>query len=132
MRSADATNIDGIIIPQNHSVSLNATVAKVSVGAIEYVKVIQVSNINQAILKLKENGFWIIGTRMNADKSYLDIDVETSLGIVIGSEGFGMSKLVSKNCDYTVSIPMSGHVNSLNASVSAALLMYEIYNKRNK
>lgn len=132
LRTADATNIDGVIIPKNHSVSLNATVAKVSVGAIEYVKVIQVSNINNALAYLKENGFWIVGTRMDAEKSYLDIDPSVSLGIVIGSEGFGMSKLVSKNCDYNVSIPMSGHVNSLNASVSAALLMYEIYNKRNK
>lgn len=132
MRSADATNIDGIIIPKNHSVSLNSTVAKVSVGAIEYVKIIQVSNLNNAISYLKDNGFWIVGTKMEADKSYLDIDASVPLGVVIGNEGFGISKLVLKNCDYTVSIPMSGHVNSLNASVSAALLMYEIYNKRNK
>lgn len=132
LRTADATNLDGIILPKNHSVSLNATVAKVSVGAIEYAKVIQVSNINNAISYLKENGFWIVGTKMDADKSYKDLDCDTSLAVIIGSEGFGMSKLVAKNCDYTVSIPMSGHVNSLNASVSAALLMYEIYHKRNK
>lgn len=132
LRTADATNLDGIIIPKNHSVSLNATVAKVSVGAIEYAKVIQVSNINTAIAYLKENCFWIVGTKMDADKSYKDLDADVSLAIIIGSEGFGMSKLVAKNCDYTVSIPMSGHVNSLNASVSAALLMYEIYHKRNK
>lgn len=132
LRTADATNLDGIIIPKNHSVSLNATVAKVSVGAIEYAKVIQVSNINNAIAYLKEKGFWIVGTKMDADKSYKDLDADVSLAIIIGSEGFGMSKLVAKNCDYTVSIPMSGHVNSLNASVSAALLMYEIYHKRNK
>lgn len=132
LRTADATKIDGIIIPKNHTVSLNSTVAKVSVGAIEYVKVIQVSNINNAINYLKDNGFWVVGTQMAADKSYKDIDASVSLAIVIGNEGFGISKLVMKNCDYTVCIPMSGHVNSLNASVSAALLMYEVYHKRNK
>ncbi len=130
LRSADACSIDGIIIPKNRSVSLNATVAKVSTGAIEHVNVIQVNNITRAIQDLKKNGFWVVGTDMVADKLYTEIDPSTSLAIVIGNEGEGMSRLVKENCDYLVNIPMDGHVNSLNASVSAALLMYEIKRKR--
>lgn len=130
LRSADATQIDGIIIPKNNTVPLNATVAKVSTGAIEYVKVIQVNNLVRTIEYLKTKSFWIIGTDMDGEKRYTDIDVSTSLGIVIGSEGEGMKRLVKDKCDYIVSIPMKGNVNSLNASVSAALLMYEVFRKR--
>ena len=130
MRSADATELDGIIIPKNRSVSLNATVAKVSTGAIEYVKVIEVNNINRCLETLKEKGFWIYGTDMNANTDYTDIDINTSIAIVIGNEGEGMSRLVKEKCDYIVSIPMKGHVNSLNASVSASILLYEIFRKK--
>lgn len=132
IRTADATELDGIIIPKNRSVSLNQTVVKVSTGAIEYVKLIQVNNLARAIDYLKDNGFWIVGTLLNEEKNYTDIDVSTSLGVVIGNEGFGMSRLIKEKCDYSVTIPMSGHVNSLNASVSAALLLYEIYRKKNQ
>lgn len=130
LRTADATSFDCVIIPKNRSVSLNATVAKVSVGAIEYVKMIQVNNLNQTIDLLKSNGFWIVGTDMNGSKDYTEIDTSTSLAIIIGSEGFGMSRLVREKCDYCVSIKMTGHVNSLNASVSAGLLMYEVFRKK--
>lgn len=132
MRSSDATGLDGIIIPKNRSVSLNNTVAKVSTGAIEYVKVIEVNNINRCLDSLKEKGFWIYGTDMNATIDYTDIDINTSIAIVIGNEGEGMSRLVKEKCDYIVSIPMEGHVNSLNASVSASILLYEILRKKLK
>lgn len=132
LRSADATNCDAIVIPKNNSVSLNATVAKVSTGAIEYVDVVMVNNLNRAIDDLKKAGFWIIGADMDGDMPMEDIDVSTSIALVLGSEGFGLSRLTKKSCDHLVSIPMSGHVNSLNASVSAALLMYEIYRKKLK
>ncbi len=130
MRSADATELDGIIIPKNRSVSLNSTVAKVSTGAIEYVKVIEVNNINRCLEELKEKGFWIYGTDMNKDMDYTQIDLSTSIAIVIGNEGEGMSRLVKEKCDYIISIPMKGHVNSLNASVSASILLYEVFRKK--
>ncbi len=130
IRTAEASGMDGIIIPKNRSVSLNSTVVKVSTGAIEYVNLIEVNNLNNTIKLLKDNGFWIIGTDASPDKSYKDIDHSTSVAVVIGSEGKGMSKLVKQNCDYLVSIPMMGKVNSLNASVSASIIMYELLNKK--
>ena len=130
IRTADATKLDGIIIPKNRSVSINQTVAKVSCGGIEYVKIIEVNNINRCIDTLKEKGFWIYGTDMNDDLDYTSIDISTSIAIVIGNEGEGMSRLVKEKCDYIVSIPMVGHVESLNASVSASIFMYEILRKK--
>ena len=130
LRSADAFNVDAIIIPKNRSVKLNSTVAKVSTGAIEHVDVIEVTNLNQTIKILKNNGFWVVGTDAQTTQTIHDIDVDTNLCIVIGNEGKGISRLVKENCDYTVKIPMSGHVNSLNASVSAALVIFEIYHKK--
>ncbi len=132
MRTADATAIDGIIIPKNRSVSLNATVAKVSTGAIEYVKVSKVTNLVQAINKLKDAGFWIVGLDMDGARDYKDYDYLGKTAIVIGSEGFGLSRLVKENCDLKISIPMLGHVTSLNASVSASIIFYEILRKRHQ
>lgn len=130
LRSADAFNVDAIIIPKNRSVKLNATVAKVSTGAIEYVDVVEVTNLTNTIKFLKDKGFWVVGTDAVTEQSIHDINVDTNLVIVIGSEGKGISRLVKENCDYIVKIPMSGHVNSLNASVSAALIIYEVYHKK--
>ena len=130
LRSADAFNVDAVIIPKNRSVKLNSTVAKVSTGAIEHVNVVEVTNLNQTIKTLKDNGFWVVGTDATTEKTIHDIDVDTNLCVVIGNEGKGISRLVKENCDYIVKIPMSGHVNSLNASVSAALIIYEIYHKK--
>lgn len=127
LRSCDAFSVDAIIIPKNRSVKLNATVAKVSTGAIEHVDVVEVTNLTNTIKTLKDEFFWVVGTDMVTDKTIHDIDVNTNLCVVIGSEGKGISRLVKQNCDYMVNIPMSGHVNSLNASVSAALVIYEIY-----
>ncbi|QMS85349.1 23S rRNA (guanosine(2251)-2'-O)-methyltransferase RlmB [Candidatus Xianfuyuplasma coldseepsis] len=130
LRSADAFNVDGIIIPKKRSVQLTTAVAKVSTGAIEHVDVISVTNLHQTILTLKENGFWVVGTDMNTNETIHDIQVETDLCIVIGSEGRGMSRLIRDHCDYIVKIPMNGHVNSLNASVSAALVLYEVFRRK--
>lgn len=130
LRSSDAFNVDAVIIPKNRSVKLNSTVAKVSTGAIEYVDVIEVTNLNQTIKRLKDNGFWVVGTEMDTKQTIHEIAVDTNLCVVIGNEGKGITRLVKENCDYLVKIPMSGNVNSLNASVSAALIIYEIYNRR--
>jgi len=130
LRSCDAFNVDAVIIPKNRSVQLNATVAKVSTGAIEHVNVVQVVNLHQTIRKLKENGFWIIGTDMDTPQTMHEMDVDADICIVIGNEGRGLSRLVRDNCDYIVKIPMSGHINSLNASVSCALVLYEAYRRR--
>lgn len=130
LRSSDAFGVDGIILPKNRSVQLNNTVAKVSTGAIEHVDVIGVTNLTQTIKKLKDHGFWIVGTDADTSQTISDINVDTNLCIVVGSEGKGISRLVKENCDYTVKIPMVGHVNSLNASVSAALVIYEVFRRK--
>ena len=130
LRSADAFQIDGIIIPKNRSVQLTATVAKVSTGAIEHVDVISVTNLTQTIKTLKEHGFWVAGTAMDTEKTIHDINVDTDLCIVIGNEGKGISRLVKQNCDYVVKIPMGGHMNSLNASVSTGIVLYEVFRKK--
>lgn len=130
LRSCDAFDMDGIIIPKNRSVKLNATVAKVSTGAIEHVDVIEVTNLTSTIKQLKKENFWVVGTDADTDKTIHDIDVDANLLIVIGSEGKGISRLVKDNCDYMVKIPMAGHVNSLNASVSTALVIYELFRRK--
>lgn len=128
LRSCDVFDVTGIIIPKYNQVPLNATVAKTSAGAINYVPVSLVGNLNQAIEKLKENGFWVVSSDGSADKSYADIKYDFPCALVIGSEGEGVSKLVLKNSDFIVKIPQSGHVNSLNASVAAGILLSKIRN----
>jgi len=126
MRTAEAVQIDGIIMSKKGAVPLTATVAKVSSGAIEHVKVILVSNINQAMQELKKHGVWVIGTDGQTDKTYDDLPKGVSLAIVMGNEGEGMRPLVKQNCDMLVKIPMYGKINSLNVSVAAALMMYKM------
>ena len=126
MRTAEAVQLDGIIMSKKGAVPLNATVAKVSSGAIEHVKVILVSNINQAILELKKRSVWVIGTDGNTDKTYDDLPKSVSLAVVMGNEGEGIRPLVKQNCDLLVKIPMFGKINSLNVSVAAALMMYKM------
>ncbi|AIS53209.1 RNA methyltransferase, TrmH family, group 3 [Thermoanaerobacter kivui] len=132
IRSAEAFGVHGIIIPKRRAVGVNATVVKTSAGAVEYVKIAKVSNINKTIKKLKEKGLWIVGTEANAEKSFGDLDYDIPLALVIGSEGEGISKLILQNCDFVVKIPMWGHINSLNASVAASLMIYQIVSKRIK
>ena len=126
LRSADVFGVSGVIISKHNQVSLNATVAKTSAGAINYVPVVLVNNLNQTIDKLKKAGYWIISTDGSATTSYNDLKYDFKSVVVIGSEGYGVSSLVLKNSDYIVKIPMFGHVNSLNASVAAGILMARI------
>lgn len=130
LRTCDATNVDLVVIPKDRSVKVNETVIKISTGSAFQVKIALVSNINSAIDILKENGFWIYGADMSGEYDYTNLDLRTSIGIVIGNEGLGISKLTKKKCDYLIKIPMSGKINSLNASVSASLILYEAYKKR--
>ena len=127
MRSADVFEASGIILPKHNSVTLNATVAKTSAGAINYVPVAVVNNLNQAIKTLKDEGFWVVSTDGSAELSYSSIKYDFPVVIVIGSEGKGVSPLVLKNSDYIVKIPQYGHVNSLNASVAAGILLAEVH-----
>ena len=129
IRSCDAFGVDGIIIPNKNSIGITDTVVKVSTGAIFHVPVVTVSNINQTIDKLKKNNFWIIGTDASAEQNISEIKNDRNLALVIGSEGYGISNLVAKNCDFLVKIPMVGHVNSLNASVSAGIMIYALMNQ---
>lgn len=127
LRSADVFEAAGIVLPKHNSVSLNATVAKTSAGAINYVPVAVVNNLNQAIKTLKEEGYWIVSTDGSATIDYSSIKYDFPVVVVIGSEGKGVSPLVLKNSDYIVKIPQFGHVNSLNASVAAGILLAEVH-----
>ena len=127
MRSADVFEASGIVLPKHNSVSLNATVAKTSAGAINYVPVAVVNNLNQAIKTLKEEGYWIVSTDGSAEISYSSLKYDFPVVIIIGSEGKGVSPLVLKNSDYIDKIPQFGHVNSLNASVAAGILLAEVH-----
>ncbi|HEY4548894.1 MAG TPA: 23S rRNA (guanosine(2251)-2'-O)-methyltransferase RlmB [Bacillus sp. (in: firmicutes)] len=130
MRTADAAGAHGIIIPKRRAVGLTATVAKLSTGAIEHIPVVRVTNMSRTIDELKEKGVWIAGTDAKGKEDYRQFDGSLPLGLVIGSEGKGMGRLIRDKCDFLVRLPMAGHVTSLNASVAAALLMYEVYRKR--
>ena len=130
IRTAETAGVHGIIIPKRRAASVNATVAKTSAGAIEYMKIARVNNLNDTIKKLKEEGLWIIGTEMNAKTKYYDQDLKGPIAIVIGNEGTGISSLVKKNCDILINIPMKGKINSLNASVSTGIILYEALKQR--
>lgn len=130
LRTADATGVHGIIIPKHRSVGLTATVAKTSAGAIEYIPVARVTNITDTISELKERHVWVVGTDMKNSEDYRTLDGTLPIALVIGNEGKGISRLVKENCDWTVSLPMTGSVSSLNASVACSLLLYEVYRKR--
>lgn len=126
IRTAETAGVHGIIIPKRRSASVNSTVSKVSAGAITHMKVARVSNLNEAIRTLKEQGLWIIGTDGEAKTNYYEQNLTGPIGLIIGSEGFGMSKLLKENTDILVKIPMKGQITSLNASVAAGIVMYEV------
>lgn len=126
MRSCDVFDVTGIVISKHNQVPLNATVAKTSAGAINYVPVSSVNNLNQAIERLKENGFWVVSTDGMGTMDYSSIKYDFPVCLVVGSEGFGVSKLILKNSDYIVKIPQYGHVNSLNAAVATGILLSKI------
>ena len=129
IRTCEAAGVDGIILPKNRSVDVNSTVMRTSVGALDYVKIAQVTNLVGTMKELKEKGFWIVGTDMDGT-DYREIDYCGNTAIVIGNEGNGMARLVKENCDFIASIPMNGKVNSLNASVAAGIVIYEAIAKR--
>lgn len=130
LRSAECAGAHGVIIPKRRSVGLTATVAKASAGAVEYMKVARVTNINAAIAELKEKGVWIFGTAAEGSVPMYQADLTGPAAIVIGNEGEGMSQLVRKNCDMLVHIPMKGKISSLNASAAASILLYEAVRQR--
>lgn len=130
IRTCEAAGTDYIVIPKDRSVSINSTVMKTSVGALDNVKIVMVTNLNTCINELKKKGIWIVGTDMENCSYYDEIDYKTPTALVIGSEGFGMSNLVKKNCDFIAKIPMKGKINSLNASVAAGIMIYEVVRQR--
>ena len=131
IRTAETAGIHGIIIPKRRAASVNSTVNKVSAGAVSYMKIARVNNLNETIHYLKEQDIWICGTDADTKTEYTKQDYKIPIAIVIGSEGFGMSRLVKENCDFLVKIPMKGKITSLNASVSAGIIMYEVVKQRN-
>ena len=132
IRTAETAGVHGIIIPKRRAVGVNSTVTKVAAGAVEHMNIARVNNINEAIRYLKDNDVWVCGTDIDTNTYYYDQDLTGSIAIVIGSEGFGMGKLVKENCDFLVKIPMKGKITSLNASVSAGIVVYEAVRQRSK
>ncbi len=131
IRTCEAAGVDGIIIPEDRSVDINSTVMKTSSGALDNIKIVKVININNTIDKLKEIGYWIIGTSLDTDQLYDKQKYIYPLALIIGNEGKGISRLTKEKCDAVVKIPMKGKINSLNASVSAGIMIYEIIKFRN-
>jgi len=132
LRTAEASGIHGVIIRSRRAVGLTAAVAKASAGAVEYVPVARVSNISQAVVTLKRSGVWVVGIDPTGKIDYSQVDFRLATAIVIGGEGRGLSELVQKRCDSVASIPMRGKITSLNASIAAALVMYEAFKQRSR
>lgn len=132
IRTCESAGVDGIIIPKNRSVSINATVMKVSVGALNNMKIVEVNNLSSTIDKLKKDGFWVYGTDMENSYEYTKIEYDTKVALVIGAEGNGIGRLVRDKCDFVVNIPMYGKINSLNASVAAGIIIYEIVRQKRR
>ena len=130
IRTAETAGVHGIIIPKRRAVAVNSTVNKVSAGAVQYMKIARVNNITETIKYLKDNDIWVCGTDMNTNKYHYEENFTIPIALVIGSEGYGISRLVKENCDFLVKIPMNGKVTSLNASVSAGIVMYEVVKQR--
>lgn len=129
LRTADATGVDGVIIPKHRAVGITSIVTKTSTGAVEHIPVARATNLKQAVTTLKEQGFWVFGTDMEGT-DYRQWNVSGSIALIIGNEGKGMSQVLKKEVDQMLSIPMTGHVQSLNAGVAGGLLMYEVFRKR--
>ena len=130
LRTADAVGVHGVLIPKRRSVSINSTVSKTSAGAVEYVKVAQINNVAQTLRHLKDLNFTIVGSDVEGTSIYSKINLDDPIVLVIGNEGKGMRRLSKENCDILVKIPMVGKINSLNASVAGAILMYEVFRQR--
>ena len=129
IRTSEAALVDAIIIPQDREVQVNSTVMKTSAGALAKMNICRVTNLVQTINKLKDDGFWIVGTAMDGT-DYRQIDYSGKTALVVGNEGNGMSRLVRESCDFVASIPMRGEINSLNASVATGIMIYEVVRNR--
>ncbi len=132
LRTANAVGAHGVIIPKRRAIGLTSAVSKASAGAVEYVPVSRVTNIAQTIEYLKKNNIWVVGTDATGEKAFYESDLKGPLALVVGSEGEGMGKLIREKCDFVVNIPMQGEISSLNASVAAAIVMYEILKQRGR
>ncbi len=130
IRTCEAAGVDGIILPTDRQVQINSTVMKTSAGTLDNVNIVSVTNVANTIDKLKEAGFWIVGTALDDSVDYREIDYSGKIALIIGNEGLGMTKLVTKKCDYIAKIPMYGTTNSLNASVAAGIMIYEVIRNR--
>lgn len=130
IRTCEAAGVDAIVMPKDRQVMINSTVMKTSVGTLDNMDIVAVTNLVQAIEELKKNGFWIVGTALENSVDYRDIDYSGRIGLIIGNEGIGMSRLVTKSCDFIAKIPMYGTTNSLNASVAAGIMIYEVVRNR--
>lgn len=130
IRTSVAAGVDAIIIPKNRAVEINSTVMKVSAGALNKIDIVEENSLAQTIEKLKKNGFWVYGTDMRDSVNYTDVEYDNRTCLVIGSEGNGISKLVREKCDFIISIPMKGKLDSLNASVAAGIVIYEVVRQR--
>ena len=130
IRTAETAGVHGIIIPKRRACNVNSTVYKVASGAVEHMKIARVNNLNDEIKYLKDNDVWVHGTAVEASKYYYEENLTGAIAIVIGNEGKGMSNLVKENCDVLLKIPMKGKISSLNASVSAGIVMYEVVKQR--
>ena len=130
IRTCEAAGVAAIIMPKDRQVQINSTVMKTSVGTLDNMDIVSVSNLVNAIDTLKQNGFWVVGTALEDSVDYREIDYSGKIALVIGNEGSGMSQLVKKNCDFIAKIPMYGTTNSLNASVAAGIMIYEVVRDR--
>ena len=130
IRTCEAAGVEAIIMPRDRQVQINSTVMKTSVGTLDNMDIVSVSNLVNAIDTLKQNGFWVVGTALEDSVDYREIDYSGKIALVIGNEGSGMSQLVKKNCDFIAKIPMYGTTNSLNASVAAGIMIYEVVRDR--
>ncbi|MCL6547391.1 MAG: 23S rRNA (guanosine(2251)-2'-O)-methyltransferase RlmB [Alicyclobacillus sp.] len=130
VRSAEAAGAQGVVIPKRRAVALTGVVAKAAAGALEHIPVARVPNLVQAMERLKQSGYWMVGADVEGKELYTKIDYRQGIGLVIGSEGEGLSRLVRARCDFLVRLPMLGRVQSLNASVAAGVLLYEIVRQR--
>ena len=130
IRTCEAAGIKSVIIPKDRQVQVNATVMKTSVGTLDNVNIVQVTNLSNTIDKLKENGYWIVGTALKDSVDYRDIDYTGKIAFIVGNEGTGISNLVMKKCDFIAKIPMYGETNSLNASVATGIMIYEMIRNR--
>ncbi len=131
LRSAECSGVNGIILTKHHSATITSTVTKVSAGATEHIKICQVNNLARTIDELKKKGFWIVGSSLENAKPYTDIDYKIPIALIVGNEEKGIRKLTASKCDFLVKIPMSGKIQSLNVSVAAGIILFEILRQRN-